>query len=93
MPPGVESEATASARDRGSAQKRSWLAIRLTLLLLSLTMGCDRPIPGTKMNIGRMSKRTLESWAHYYGIRHLADGVPLTRKAMVYQRMLTDIQR
>ncbi|KZV88001.1 hypothetical protein EXIGLDRAFT_839582 [Exidia glandulosa HHB12029] len=56
-------------------------------------MGRDRPIPGTKMNIGRMSKRTLESWAHYYGVRHLADGVPLTRKPMVYQRMLIDIQR
>ncbi|KAL0577642.1 hypothetical protein V5O48_004331 [Marasmius crinis-equi] len=51
------------------------------------------PKHGEKLNIGRMSKRTLESWAAHYDVLHLAEDLPVDQRAMKYQHLLLDIQR
>ncbi|KAK1222856.1 hypothetical protein PQX77_014278 [Marasmius sp. AFHP31] len=51
------------------------------------------PKHGEKLNIGRMSKRTLESWASHYGVLHLAEDLPVDKRAMKYQQLLLEIQR
>ncbi|KAI5887725.1 uncharacterized protein SCHCODRAFT_02514947 [Schizophyllum commune H4-8] len=50
-------------------------------------------LPNAKVNIGRLSKRSLESWAAQLGVLHVADGVPENQRAMTLQRELARLAR
>ncbi|KAJ7629120.1 hypothetical protein FB45DRAFT_795022 [Roridomyces roridus] len=50
-------------------------------------------IPGQPLLLRRTSRRTLESWANHYGFKHLADELPLNKRAEFYKTRLYELQR